>query len=135
MVRDEPDAVAAIMTQLSLKAGMKAWGPKARDAARAEMQQLHFRDTFKPHHYKDLTMDHRKRILESHLFLKLKRDGTVKGRTVAGGNKQRDYISKEEASSPTVSSEAVLLTCIVDALERRDVAVIDIPNAFIQKRV
>ena len=29
MVRDKPDAVAAIMTQLSLKAGMKAWGPKA----------------------------------------------------------------------------------------------------------
>ena len=89
---------------------------------------MHFRDTFKPHNYKDLTFEQSKRILESHSFLKLKRD--VKGRTVAGGNKQRDYISKEEASSPTVSSEAVLLTCIVDALERRDVAVIDIPNAF-----
>jgi hypothetical protein len=29
----------------------------------------------------------------------------------------------------------VLLTCIVDAKEERDVAVIDIPNAFIQTEV
>jgi hypothetical protein len=29
----------------------------------------------------------------------------------------------------------VLLTCIIDADKRRDVAVIDIPNAFIQTRV
>jgi hypothetical protein len=71
-------------------------------------------------------------VLESHMFLKEKRDGSLKGRTVAGGNKQRDYISKEDASSPTVATEAVLLSCIIDAEEGRDVAVIDIPNAFIQ---
>jgi hypothetical protein len=29
----------------------------------------------------------------------------------------------------------VLLTCIIDAEERRDVAVVDIPNAFIQTRI
>jgi len=51
---------------------------------------------------------------------------------VAGGNKQRDYISKEDTSSPTVTTELVLLTCIIDTQEGRDVAVINIPNAFIQ---
>ena len=56
-----------------------------------------------------------------------KRDGTVKGRTVAGGNKQQDYIGKEEASSPTVSTEAVVLTSVIEASEDRDVATIDIP--------
>jgi hypothetical protein len=54
---------------------------------------------------------------------------------VAGGNKQRDNISKEDASSPTVATEAILLSCIIDAKEGRDVAVIHIPNAFIQMRV
>jgi hypothetical protein len=54
---------------------------------------------------------------------------------VAGGTKQRDYISKKDASSPTVATESVLLSCIIDAEEERDVAVIDIPNAFIQTRV
>ncbi|WP_447515084.1 hypothetical protein, partial [Clostridioides difficile] len=64
-----------------------------------------------------------------------KRCGTIKGRTVAGGNKQRNYINKEDASSPTVSTQALLLSCIVDAYEARDVMTIDIPNAFIQTKV
>jgi hypothetical protein len=54
---------------------------------------------------------------------------------VAGGNKQRDYISKEDYSSPTVATESVLLSCIIDAEEEWDVAVVDIPNAFVQTRV
>ncbi len=54
---------------------------------------------------------------------------------MAGENKKRDYISKEESSSPTVSTESVLLSCIIDAEEERDVAVIDIPNAVIQTKV
>jgi hypothetical protein len=69
------------------------------------------------------------------MFLKEKRDGKIKGRTMARGNKQRDYISKEDASSPTVATESVLLSCIIDAEEERDVTVIDIPNAFVQTRV
>ncbi len=48
---------------------------------------------------------------------------------------QQSHVTKEELSSPTVSTEAVLLTLNVDAHEGRDVAVIDIPNAFIQTRV
>ena len=70
-------------------------------------------------------------VLESHMFLKEKIDEVVKGRSVAGGNKQHDYISKEDASSPNVSTEAVLLSCIIDAEEDRDVAVIYISNTFI----
>ncbi len=69
------------------------------------------------------------------MFLKEKCDNTIKGRTVAGGNKQRDYISKEDSSSPTVATESVLLSCIIDAEEGRDVAIIDIPNAFIQTSI
>ena len=131
----EPDVVAMIMTQLSLRAGLKTWGDQGYEAAYAEMKQLHMRDTFRPKHWKELTELQKQTILESHMFLKEKRDKTIKGRTVAGGNKQRDYISKEDASSPTVATESVLLSCIIDAQEGRDVAVIDIPNAFIQTRV
>jgi hypothetical protein len=54
---------------------------------------------------------------------------------VAGGNKQRDYISKQDARSSTVATESVLLSCIIDAEEERDVAVVDITNAFVQTRV
>ena len=42
------------------------------------------------------------------------------------------YMSKEEVSLPTVSIKDLFLTCIIDRLEERDVAVVDIPGAFIQ---
>jgi Reverse transcriptase (RNA-dependent DNA polymerase) len=64
-----------------------------------------------------------------------KRDERIKARTVAGGNKQRGFITKEEPTSPTVSTESVILTSVIDALEGRDVAIIDIPNAFIQTKL
>ena len=114
----EPDIVSAIMTQLSLKVGLKEWGDKAVTAAKSEMKQLHFRNTFKPKHWRELTHTQHQMVLES-MFLKEKRDGKIKGRTVAGGNKQRDYISKEDSSSPTIATESVLLSCITDAEEGR----------------
>ena len=52
----------------------------------------------------------RQTVLESHMFLKDKRNREIKGRAVVGGNKQHDYISKEDASSPTVATETVLLS-------------------------
>ena len=66
----EPDVVAAVMTQLPMKAGLKAWGDKALSAVKSEMKQLHFRNAFRPKHWKDLTAIHRRTVLESHLFLK-----------------------------------------------------------------
>ena len=66
------------------------------------------------------------------MFLKRKRCGKVKGRGCADGRKQRAYIAKEEATAPMVSTEAVFLTAIIDALEGREVAVLDVPGAFMQ---
>ena len=131
----EPDVVAAIMTKLSLKAGLKEWGDEAHTTAEYDMKQLHLRNSFKPKHRYELYNNQHKTVLESHKFLKEERDGKIKDQTMADGNKQRDYISKEDASSPTVATESVLLTCIVDAEEERDVAVADIPNALIQTQV
>jgi hypothetical protein len=64
--------------------------------------------------------------------VKKKRTGQIKTRKVAGGNKQRDFISRENASSPTVATESVLLTSLVNVRENHDIAIVDIPNAFIQ---
>ncbi len=71
-------------------------------------------------------------MVESFLFLKEKKDGTLKARAVLGGNVQRDYITKDEASSPTAYTEVVILTAIADAKEKRHVATVDLPNAFCQ---
>ena len=124
--------MATVLTQLSLKAALKQWGEDAKIAVEAEAKQLHWRNSFEPVHYKEIDEDQHKQILESHVFVKKKRSGQIKARKVAGGNKQRDFISKEDASSPTVATESVLLTTVVDAKENYDVAIIDVPNAFIQ---
>ena len=54
---------------------------------------------------------------------------------VAGGNKQRSTIDKEDSASPTAALESVLLTSTIDAAEERYVAVIDTPNSFVQTRI
>ena len=77
------------MTQLSLKSGLRAWGDKAYTAVQSELKQLHFRNTFKPEHWRELTHTQRQTVLESHMFLKEKIYEAIKGRAVAGGNKQR----------------------------------------------
>ena len=64
-------------------------------------------------HWHSLTKKHKEQILESHIFVEQKRDGKIKARKVIGGNKQRDYITKEDVSSPTVTAEAVMLTCVI----------------------
>jgi hypothetical protein len=64
----EPDVVAAIVTQLSLKAGLKEWGEEAFTAAQSEMKQIHFRNTFKPKNWRELRQVQRQTVLESNMF-------------------------------------------------------------------
>ncbi|KAL7571930.1 hypothetical protein ACA910_006562 [Epithemia clementina (nom. ined.)] len=70
--------------------------------------------------------------MESLIFLTEKRDGSIKGRTCANGSVQRQWMDRKETASPTVATEAILLTVMVDAHESRDVMIADIPNAFTQ---
>ena len=71
------------------------------------------------------------------MFLKRKRssrgdDGRIKGRGCGDGRRQREFISKEEASSPTLSMSALMAMCLVEAIEGRKVITADIPGAFLQ---
>ena len=56
----------------------------------------------------------------------------MKGRLVYDGSKTRDWVSQEEAASPTVSMESISLTTVIDPKEKRDIMTANIPNAFIQ---
>jgi hypothetical protein len=66
------------------------------------------------------------------IFLKRKRCGKIKARGCADGRPQREYISKDESSSPTVYIYALMMSCLMDAIEGRKVATCDIPRAFLQ---
>ena len=76
--------VEMVFTQLTLKAALKTWGNDARAAAKSEMKRLHWRNSFKPVHLRDLTERQKQTILVSHIIMKQKRTGEIKGRTVAG---------------------------------------------------
>ena len=61
------------------------------------------------------------------MFLKKKQCGKIKGRGCANGHKQQAYITKEESTSPTISTIAGCGQCMAE-----QVAVLDIPGAFMQ---
>jgi hypothetical protein len=82
-----------------------------------ELKQLDYLDVIQPVDKKELSREERQRALNYHMFLKEKRCGKIKARGCADGRKQRLYKSKEETSSPTVSSEALFLTLAINAQE------------------
>ena len=66
------------------------------------------------------------------IFLIGKRDGTIKARACANSSLQQEYINKEESASPTVTTEALLATAVIDAKLNRNVITLDFPNVFVQ---
>ena len=120
------------MTQMSMKRGIKEFGDAGVDAVLSELKQLHDRNVLEPRPANELTREEKRAALHYLMFLKKKRNGRIKGRGCADGRKQRLHTNKEDASSPTVAIEAVMLSCVIDPHEHRDVATVDIPGAFMQ---
>jgi hypothetical protein len=52
------------MIQLSLKAALKQWGEDAKVAVEVEAKQLHWRNSFKPVHWKQIDKKNWQHILE-----------------------------------------------------------------------
>ena len=129
---DDPIMEALVATQYTVDRGVKLWGERGVDAVDIELRQLHDRKVGKPVMRSELTPEIRRLALRYLMFLKEKRSGKIKGRGCADGRSQREYISNEEATSPTAHIESLIITCIVDAMENRDVATVDIPGAFMQ---
>ncbi len=50
----------------------------------AKAKQLHWRNSFKSVHWKDVDEEKRKQILESHVFVKKKRSGQIKAQKLQG---------------------------------------------------
>ena len=126
------DNVPEETAHMSMKKGLRMFGEEGYAAVRKEMQQLHDRKVMQPIKRKDLTAAQKREALGYLMFLKKKWSGTIKGHGCADGRKQRAYITKEESTSPTISTEVVFLTAVVDAWESQKVVVLDVPGAFMQ---
>ena len=127
-VAQAPDATMAT-PQMPIRCGLKLFGSAGISAVKAELQQLH---DLKVMEAKLLTTTQKWEALGYLMFLKQKRNGKIKARGCADGRPQRAYIPQEEARAPTVSTEAVFMTAVIDAMENRTVAIVDIPGAFMQ---
>jgi hypothetical protein len=126
-------AFGIILQQYSIGAGLKKFQERGEKGVTKELTQMHNMSVFTPILKDDLTLEERKKAISSLMFLKEKRDKTVKGRFCADGRKQRgrgDW-TKQETTSPMVLTESVFLTAVIDAHERRDVGCYDIPGAFL----
>ena len=100
-----------------MKNGLCLFGDAGNQAMKSKMGQLHKQTVMKPKHSKDLAKEQWKEALAYLMFLKQKRCGTIKAQGCADGRKQRDKITKHESASPTVATESVFITAVVDAHE------------------
>ncbi len=73
----DENIIEMVMTQLSLNRALKVWGKGAQNAVDAEMKQLHWRESFKPLHWCELTSQQKAMVLESHIFVTQKRCSLV----------------------------------------------------------
>jgi hypothetical protein len=121
--------------QMGWKKGLTVFKEEGERAIEKELKQIHDMEGFQPKHWYELTEEERAKALRYLMYLKEKRDGKIKGRGCADGRPQRLYTSKIESSSPTACLAALLLTCMIDAFEGRDVATVDIPGAFLQTKM
>lgn len=69
------------------------------------------------------------------MLLTRKKSGDIKGRTVYNGKGAKSWISWEDKISSTVLNESLMLTCVINAFQKRDIMTLDIPNAYIQAEV
>ena len=117
--------------QYMLKKGLKIFGKKGKADDMVELLQQHQCACFEPVWIHKLSLLERKRAMISLMLLTEKSDGKMKGRQVYNGKPTREWVSKENKSSPTVINEALVITSMVDTHEHRDVMGSNVPNAFV----
>ena len=120
---------------MNWKKGLKIFKEKGEEAISNELQQIHDMEGFQPKHWDELTSEERAKALRYLMYIKENRDGRVKGRGCADGRSQRLYTPKNETSLPTCTLARLIMACVIDAFEMRDVATVDIPGAFLQTKM
>ena len=119
--------------QYRFNRGMKEFGQAEYDATMSELSDnLIGMDAVEVLDKSRITSDVFMNALSYLMFQKRKRSNVVKARGCADGRPQREFILKEESSSPTVSTYALFISCAMNAMEGRQVVTCDILGTFLQ---
>ena len=97
---NELTVFGVLLQQVSLKQGIKLWGEDAKASAIKEMQQMHDLSAFFPRDAQSLTREERIKVLRTLIFLKKKRDSSIKSRKCIDGSPQREYNAKDAQPPP-----------------------------------
>ncbi len=97
--RDEYALGVALVTY-GIGPGIKKFKERGGAGVTKELTQMHDMDVFRPIMKDNLTRDERKKALASLMFLKEKRDQSVKARMCADGRGQRGDWSKQDTHHP-----------------------------------
>jgi hypothetical protein len=68
---------------MNMKKGLKTFGDAGVEAVLKELQQLHDRKVMEPKDTSTMSLDEKRAALQYLMFLKQKRNGTIKGRGCA----------------------------------------------------
>jgi hypothetical protein len=99
-------AVGVALVHYSMKAGIKKFQDTGKAGVSKECTQMHGMEVFHPVTRDLLTKEERTKVVASLMFLKEKRDHSVKVRMCADRQKKRGDWTKQDMTSPTMSMEA-----------------------------
>ncbi len=120
----------------SMNAGIKKFEAKGKAGVTKELTQMHDMSVFCPIEVEALTYNKKKKALLLLIFLKEKRDSSVKARMCADGHKQKDDTwLKQDTTMWMVVMELVFITAIFNSYKGRDVACFNILGAFLHADV
>ncbi len=99
--------------QFILQKGLKKFKECGFQATFKELDQLHKRNCFTPVDVSSLSANKKHKAQEALMFLTEKHGQSVKGRMVYNGNQTCKWLSREDAASPTVALESIMLPLLM----------------------
>jgi hypothetical protein len=123
--------------KMTIKQGINKFGYEAVLSIVKEIKQITDGKVWKGVNPALMTSDDWSSVISSSLFLKEKYSSLghfikIKARLVAGGHQMDRDIYKNNSSAPTVATQTVFMVAAIAASERRAVAAVDVPGAFLK---
>ena len=107
------ELIRVCFTQMQAKTRIKKHGQRAVAAMLKECAQLNNLEVTVFLKYDELTAEQKRKALRAINLIKEKRNGVLKGRMVADGRAQRLYVPKEEATSPALGLDPLIISILM----------------------
>ena len=131
-IHEDKKEADANYEQMSFQKGKKLFGERAIASMLKEYQHMEDMAVVAMIDPDSLSAEQRKKALRTVNLIKQKRNKVLKGRLCANGSPHRRFVPREEARSPTISLEALMVSLMIDAYENRKVSIVDVPGAYLQ---